>query len=40
MTHDESVYTEPFAFNPERFFEKNGDLDDDDKVLAHGFGRR
>jgi cytochrome P450 len=40
MTHDESVYPEPFAFKPERFFDKNGDLNDDDKVLAYGFGRR
>jgi len=40
MTHDESVYFEPFAFKPERFFDKNGDLNDDDKILAYGFGRR
>jgi cytochrome P450 len=40
MTHDESVYPEPFTFKPERFFDKNGDLDDDDRVLAYGFGRR
>ena len=40
MTHDESVYPEPFAFKPERFLEKNGGLKEDDRILAYGFGRR
>jgi len=40
MTHDKSVYPEPFAFKPERFFDKNGDLNDDERILAYGFGRR
>jgi len=40
MTHDENVYPEPFTFKPERFFDRNGDLDDDDRILAYGFGRR
>ena len=40
MTHDESVYSEPFAFKPERFFDKNGELNDDDRILAYGFGPR
>ena len=40
MTHDESVYSEPFAFKPERFFDKNGELNDDDRILAYGFGLR
>ena len=40
MTHDESVYSDPFAFKPERFFDKNGGLDDDDRILAYGFGLR
>jgi len=40
MTHDETVYPEPFAFKPERFFDKNGDLNDDDRILAYGFGHR
>jgi cytochrome P450 len=40
MTHDESVYSEPFAFKPERFLDENGELNDDDRVLAYGFGRR
>ena len=40
MTQDESIYLEPLAFKPERFFDKNGNLNDDDKILAYGFGRR
>ena len=40
MTHDESVYSEPFAFKPERFFDKSGELNDDDRILAYGFGLR
>ncbi|KAH9478395.1 Cytochrome P450 monooxygenase 98 [Psilocybe cubensis] len=40
MSHDEEVYTEPFAFNPDRFFDENGKLNDDDRILAYGFGRR
>ncbi|KAH9475493.1 Cytochrome P450 monooxygenase COX2 [Psilocybe cubensis] len=40
MTHDENVYPDPFSFKPERFFDSNGKLNDDDRVLAYGFGRR
>jgi len=40
MTHDESVYPEPFVFKPERFFDENGKLNNDNRVLAYGFGRR
>ena len=40
MTHDESVYTDPFDFKPERFFDKNGELNNEDRILAYGFGRR
>ena len=40
MTHDENVYSEPFAFKPERFFDENGELNDDDRILAYGFGMR
>ena len=40
MTHDENVYPEPFAFKPERFFDKTGNLNDDARILAYGFGRR
>ncbi|PPQ77485.1 LOW QUALITY PROTEIN: hypothetical protein CVT25_011355 [Psilocybe cyanescens] len=40
MTHNEDVYPEPFAFKPERFFDANGKLNNDDRILAYGFGRR
>ena len=40
MTHDEDIYPEPNLFKPERFFDKDGNLNDDDHVLAYGFGRR
>uniref|UniRef100_A0A8H7XY19 Cytochrome P450 n=1 Tax=Psilocybe cubensis TaxID=181762 RepID=A0A8H7XY19_PSICU len=40
MTHDESVYEEPFKFKPERFFNADGSLNNDDRILAYGFGRR
>ena len=40
MTHDESMYPDPYTFNPERFFDENGKLNDDNRVLAYGFGRR
>ncbi|PPQ79984.1 hypothetical protein CVT25_003043 [Psilocybe cyanescens] len=40
MTHDEDVYPDAFTFKPDRFFDENGVLNDDDRVLAYGFGRR
>ncbi|KAI3615838.1 cytochrome p450 [Moniliophthora roreri] len=40
MTHDERVYADPYTFNPERFFDANGRLNNDDTILAFGFGRR
>ncbi|KAJ7837671.1 cytochrome P450 [Mycena olivaceomarginata] len=40
MTRDESIYSEPNRFNPDRFFTADGKLNDDDTVLAFGFGRR
>ncbi|KDR73078.1 hypothetical protein GALMADRAFT_252519 [Galerina marginata CBS 339.88] len=40
MTHDETIYPEPMRFKPERFLTTGGQLNDDDKVLAYGFGRR
>ncbi|KAK7048377.1 O-methylsterigmatocystin oxidoreductase [Favolaschia claudopus] len=40
MTRDESVYTDPEHFNPDRFFTADGKVNDDDTILAFGFGRR
>ncbi|KAF7346399.1 O-methylsterigmatocystin oxidoreductase [Mycena sanguinolenta] len=40
MTRDESIYSEPERFNPDRFFKADGKLNDDDTILAFGFGRR
>lgn len=40
MTHEENVYPDPFKFKPERFFDENGELKDEDRILAFGFGRR
>ena len=40
MTRDEDEYPEPHKFKPERFFTESGELDDRDRVLAYGFGRR
>ncbi|KAJ6508744.1 cytochrome P450 [Mycena sanguinolenta] len=40
MTRDESIYLKPDQFNPDRFFTADGKLNDDDTILAFGFGRR
>ncbi|PPR07073.1 hypothetical protein CVT24_010974 [Panaeolus cyanescens] len=40
MTHDERRYQDPMAFKPDRFFDENGNLNDDKRILAYGFGRR
>ncbi|KAF7365150.1 O-methylsterigmatocystin oxidoreductase [Mycena venus] len=40
MTRDECIYPEPECFNPDRFFTADGRLNNDDTVLAFGFGRR
>lgn len=40
MTHDGDIYENPFKFHPERFVGENGELNEDDRVLAYGFGRR
>ena len=42
MLHDENVYKDPGAFNPERFL-KDGELNPDVRPpedIAFGFGRR
>jgi hypothetical protein len=36
MTRDESIYSEPDRFNPDRFFTADGKLNSDDTVLAFG----
>lgn len=40
MSHDEKKYQEPHGFNPGRFLDANGNLNNDDRILAYGFGRR
>ena len=40
MSHDENVYPDPFTFKPERFFNSDGTLNDNNRVLTYGFGRR
>ena len=40
MSHEESIYPDPFTFKPERFFDENGKLKDEERILAFGFGRR
>lgn len=40
MLNDERRYPDPFIFRPERFIDESGNLNDDDKILAFGFGRR
>ena len=40
MTHDPNVYPDPFTFKPERFLNEDGKSNDDNRVLAYGFGRR
>jgi cytochrome P450 len=40
MTRDESIYPEPERFNPHRFFTADGQLNDDDTVLAFGLADR
>lgn len=40
MTHDETKYPDPYTFNPERFLSESGKINDDDRILAYGFGRR
>lgn len=40
MTRDERKYKDPDVFNPDRFFTPDGKLNDDNTILAFGFGRR
>jgi hypothetical protein len=40
MTHDEERYPRPNEFIPERFLNERGGLNDDNTILAYGFGRR
>ena len=46
MLHDETIYPDPFAFNPDRFLQKGASAANDSNVLnpypteAFGFGRR
>ncbi|KAF9522725.1 cytochrome P450 [Crepidotus variabilis] len=40
MTRDTSRYDDPEAFNPSRFFDKNGSLNNDNVDYVFGFGRR
>lgn len=40
MTRDTAMYPEPDEFKPERYFTKDGKLNDDSQILTFGFGRR
>ncbi|KAH7925827.1 cytochrome P450 [Leucogyrophana mollusca] len=40
MSHNEAKYPDPAEFKPERFFDANGELNDDTVSMAFGFGRR
>jgi len=40
MSRDEDKYPNPTEFIPERFFDEDGELNDDSMSLAFGFGRR
>ena len=40
MAHDPAVYPNHEEFEPERFFDPEGNLNNDDFILAYGFGRR
>ncbi|KAN0092914.1 Cytochrome P450 [Tylopilus felleus] len=40
VMHDEAKYLDPSVFNPGRFFDDQGNLNDDTVPYAFGFGRR
>ncbi|KAF9479259.1 cytochrome P450 [Pholiota conissans] len=40
VNHDPVKYPNPEKFNPDRYFNENGELNDDEVVTSFGFGRR
>ncbi|KAJ6508469.1 cytochrome P450 [Mycena sanguinolenta] len=40
MVYDESIYSNPDKFDPERFLNADGQPNADDQILSFGFGRR
>lgn len=40
IAHDPRRYSDPESFNPDRFFNANGELNQDDVSYVFGFGRR
>jgi cytochrome P450 len=40
MTNNEEKYPEPHEFRPKRFMNPDGTINNDDTILAFGFGRR
>ena len=40
ISHDPKRYTDPDTFNPKRFFDEDGNLNNDDVEYTFGFGKR